>query len=157
MGEGVHNPAAIDTLALEATLAAVQADIDLLEIDIDAIREVTDALPVLEETGSELTTTGGIQNLYINNNPAGVFRPVCVKIDFTAQTVTETVVLKTYYRILEGGLFILQDTMTYAGLVSPELINIDLEPNRYGVQVTIQKTAGTNRAYDWEVFYEVHP
>ena len=34
------------------------------------------------------------------------------------------------------------------------MIGIDLLPNRYGVKVTIQKTAGTNRAYDWEAIYE---
>jgi len=54
-----------------------------------------------------------------------------------------------------AGALILQDELTYAGLISPELINIDLEPNRFGVQVTIEKTAGTNRDYDWEVFYEI--
>ncbi|GAI66579.1 unnamed protein product, partial [marine sediment metagenome] len=57
-------------------------------------------------------------------------------------------------RIAVGGNLILQDTVTYTGVVSPELINIDLEPNRYGVQVTIEHTVGTNQAYDWEVFYE---
>jgi len=151
-GGNVHNPAAIDTLALEATLEDVGED-------VNAIREVTDAEPVLEETGSQLTTDGNVQTIYINNAPAGVFRPICVKIDFTNHTVTETVVLRTYYRISPdvGAALILQDEVTYVGVVSPELINIDLEPNRYGIEVTIEKTAGTNRAYDWEVFYEVHP
>ena len=159
-GEGVHNPAAIDTLALEASVQAIQVDIDLLEIDVDAIREVTDSEPILTETSGSITTTAGEQNVYVNIAPAGVFRPVCVKIDFTAQTATETVVLRTYYRIssVGGAALILQDTVTYVGIVSPPLINIDLEPNRYGVAITIQNTAiGTHRAYDWEVFYEEAP
>lgn len=150
-----HNP--YDDTLLMALLGVLQADVDEILIDTDAIREVTNAEAVLEETGGALTTDGNVQNLYINEAPAGMFRPVCVKIDFTNHTATETVVVKTHYRIVPGGVHIEQDTVTYAGVVSPELINIDLEPNRFGIKVTIQKTAGTNRAYDWEVFYEAHP
>ena len=154
----IHNP--YDDTALLILIALLQVDVDEILEDTEAIREVTDAEPVLEETGGSVTTTGAEQTIYINNAPAGVFRPVCIKIDFTAQTATETVVLRTYYRIspVGGSNLILQDTVTYAGVVSPDLINIDLEPNRYGVWVTIQNTAvGVHRAYDWEVFYEVHP
>jgi len=149
----VHNPA--DLIDLEAAVDAIQADIDLLQIDADAIRAVTDAEAILEETGGTLTTDGNVQNLYINNLPAGVFRPICVKVDFTAHTAGETIVLRTYYRITPGGGLIQQDELTYAGLVSPELVNIDLEPNRYGIAVTIEKTVGTNRAYPWAAYYEV--
>ncbi|KKL81771.1 hypothetical protein LCGC14_1991430 [marine sediment metagenome] len=150
-GEGVHNPAAIDTLALEASLQAVQ-------VDVDAIREVTDAEAILTETSGSITTTAAEQNVYAAVAPAGIFRPVCFKIDMSNQTATETVVLRTYYQITPGGALVLQDTVTYAGVVSPELINIDLEPNRYGVAVTLQNTAiGTHRAYDWEIFYAEAP
>ncbi len=150
-GEGIHNPAAIDTLALEASLQAVQ-------VDVDAIREVTDSEAILTETAGQITTTAAEQNVYVAIAPAGIFRPVCLKIDFTNQTAAETVVLRTYYQINPTGALVLQDTVTYVGVVSPELINIDLEPNRYGVAVTIQNTAiGTHRAYDWEVFYEEAP
>lgn len=132
MGEGVSNPA-----------------------DVTDIQAVTDVLPILTQAGGTVTTDGTEQNVYINNAPASLFRPISVKIDFTNHTAGETVVLKTYYRITNGGDMIEQDEVTYAGLVSPELINIDLEPNRFGVQVTIEKTGGTNRAYLWEAFYEV--
>ena len=154
-GEGVHNP--LDETQILADIAVVDAIVDEILEDTDAIREVTDAEPVLEEISGQLTTDGNVQNLYIAEAPAGIFRPVCIKIDFTNHTATETVVIKTHYRIATGGVHREQDSVTYAGLVSPELINIDLEPNRYGVKVTIQKTAGTNRAYDWEVFRGVAP
>ena len=152
----IHNP--YDDTELLAILAIIDAIVDEIYEDTDAIREVTDAEPVLTETSGSITTTGAEQNVYINNAPAGVFRPVCLKIDYTAQTATETTVLRTYYRIAPGGAFVLQDTVTYAGVVSPELINIDFEPNRYGIWSTIQNTAvGVHRAYDWEVFYEEAP
>jgi len=153
-GEGVNNVADIDTLALEATVAAMQITINALQADVTTLLAQTDALGVLTETGGTLTTDGNVQNLYINNAPSGVYKPICVKLDFTNHTAGETVEINVYYRIKAGGNMILQDTDTYAGLVSPELINIDLEPNRFGVQITIQKTVGTNRAYDWEVCYE---
>ncbi|KKM05732.1 hypothetical protein LCGC14_1751130 [marine sediment metagenome] len=137
--------------AVDTEVAAILAAVDT---EIADIKTVTDAIPTLTETGDTLTADGTEQDVYINNAPSGLFRPICVKIDFTAHTGTETVTLKVYYRIKSGGNMILQDEVEYAGLVSPELINIELEPNRYGVQVTLQKTAGANRDYDWEVFYE---
>lgn len=150
----IHNP--YDDTALLVLLAIIDTIVDEIYEDTNAIREVTDAEAILEETGGTLTTDGNEQTIYTNNAPAGVFRPVCLKVDFTAQTATETTVLRTYYRIVGAAAYILQDSVTYAGVLDPDLINIDLEPNRYGIQVTIEKTAGTNRAYPWEVFYEVH-
>ena len=59
-GDGLNNPAAIDTLALEATLEDVGED-------VTAIREVTDVEPVLEETGGTITTDATEQTIYINS------------------------------------------------------------------------------------------
>ena len=158
--EGVRNPA--DLSAVEADIAEIAVDIAALVVDVTAlqadvtdIKAVTDGLPTLSETGGTVTTDGTEQNVYINNTPLGVFRPVCVKVNFTNHTATETIVLRTYYRIRAAGAMVLQDTVTYVGLVDPELINIDLEPNRFGVQVTIEKTAGANRDYDWEAFWKL--
>lgn len=151
----VHNP--YDDTNLLALIAIIDALCDSILEDTSAIREVTDSEAILTEIGGQLTTDGNVQNLYIAEAPAGIFRPVCIKIDFTNHTATETVVVKTHYRIVPGGVHREQDSVIYAGVVSPELINIDLEPNRYGIKITIQKTVGTNRAYDWEVFYSEAP
>ena len=78
-----------------------------------------------------------------------------LNIDFTNQTATETVVLREYYRIKSGGAYVLQDEATFIGVQDPELIHITLKDNRFGVKVTIEKIAGTNRAYDYEVVYEI--
>ena len=152
----IHNP--YDDTALLALIAIIDGIVDEILEDTNAIREVTDSEAILTETSGSITTDGTEQNVYINLAPAGIHRPICFKIDMTNQTAAETVVLRTYYQIAPGGALVLQDTVTYAGVVSPELINIDLEPNRYGIAVTIQNTAiGTHRAYDWEVFYEEAP
>lgn len=151
--EGVRNPA--DLTEIEADIAALVVNVTALQADVTDIKAVTDALPTLSETGGTVTTDGTEQNVYINATPLGVFNPVCVKVDFTDHTATETIVIRTYYRIVAAGAMILQDTQTLIGLVDPELISIDLEANRFGVQVTIEKTAGTNRDYDWEAFWKL--
>jgi len=157
---------AIDTLEdhllialgdMSVTIDAILVDTTAIEIAVNAIKAQTDGLPVLTETGGTITTDGNVQDLYINNAPGGIFRPICVKIDFTNHTAGETVVITTNYRIKAAGGLTLQDTVTYAGVPASPLININLEPNRFGIRVTIQKTAGANRDYDWEVFYEVVP
>jgi len=155
-GEGVYNP--YDDAYLLSLIVIIDALCDAILEDTDAIREVTDSEAILTETSGSITTTAAEQNVYINLAPAGIHRPICFKIDMTNQTVTETVVLRTYYQINPTGALVLQDTVTYVGVTSPELINVDLEPNRYGIAVTLQNTAiGTHRTYDWEVFYEEAP
>lgn len=144
-----------DVAAVQDTVNDIETDVAAVDTVVDAIKVTTDALFTLTETGGTLTTDGNEQNLYVNNAPAGVFRPVGLKVDFTNHTVAETVVLKTYYRIKTGGTLRLQDEATFTGVQDPVLINIDLEPNRFGLKVTIERTGGGNKAYDWEVFYEV--
>ncbi len=159
-GEGVHN--VYDDTALLAILVIIDALIDGLIIDVavlqaavDAIATLVEAEAILEETGGELTTDGTEQNVYINNAPAGVYEPRRLIIDFANQTVTETVRILVYYRIAPLGPWVIDDRETIVGVPVNAGISIDLKPTRYGVRVTMEKTAGTNRAYDWQVFYEV--
>ena len=122
---------------------------------IDNIFDIVNAILTLTETGGTLTTDGTEQTVYINNAPAGIFDPKMIQIDFTNHTATETVVIREYYRIKSGGGLIKKDERTFAGVQDPLLKNVTLEPNRFGVQVTIEKTAGTNRAYDFEAVYKI--
>ena len=135
---------------------AILALLTTAAANIVTILAIVLGLPTLSETGGTVTTDGTEQNVYINANPLGVYNPICVTINCTAQTAGETIVVRLYYDNAPGGAgLILADELTYVGLISPEMLVIDLEPNRFGVQVTIEKTAGTNRDYDWEVFYEI--
>ena len=145
--------AGFDTAALEATLAVV-------DTVVDAIKVKTDGIGILTETGGTLTTDGNVQNLYINNAPSGVYKPLCLKVDFTAHTAGETVEIIEYYRIKSGGDWIqktLAADVEHAGVEDPLLFKLELDPTRYGIKVTIQKTGGANRAYDWEIIYEAVP
>ncbi len=181
-GDGVRNPSdltpVIDGLGdigdelddiddqlddIEAALVIIDNEIEVIDGVVDAvlvhttlIEAVTSALPTLAETGGTITTDGTEQSVYINAVPLGVFNPICVKINCTAHTAGETIVIREYYDIAPGGAgLLLADTLIFAGAILPPILTIDLDPNRYGVRVTIEKTAGANRAYPWEVFYEI--
>jgi len=166
-GEGVHNPASmVEVLAaievnrvllavVQATTADTNADLEVVDVNVDAIKAKTDAMAVLENAGGTITTDGLEQSVFLITTPAGVFKAINVEIDFTNQTAAETVTIRTYYRMLAGGLPILQDTLVFAGVVSPEKVTIALDPNRFGVEVTMQSDADDGLTYDWEAFYEV--
>lgn len=151
-GEGLHNPAAIDTLALEDSLQAVQ-------VDVDAIREVTDSEPILTEFNNEFTTDGTEQTVVTEESPAGILEPRCFKLDMTNHTAGETIVVREYYRISDGGGMLLESVTTQAGVLpsSRMILPVTLTPNRFGFRVTVEKTAGANRDYDYELFYEEAP
>ena len=159
-GEGIHNPIdGTDILANIATLQAavddLDADVVLLQADVDAIEIIVEAEAILEEVGGELTTDGTAQTIYINNAPAGVYKPISAIIDFANQTATETILILVRYRIASAGPWVIDDRETIVGVPVNAGISINLKPTRYGIWITMEKTAGTNRAYDWTVFYEV--
>ncbi len=153
MSDGVHNP--YDDTDLVASIVVIDNEIEALQEDVDAIESLVAAEAVLEETGGTITSDGTEQNVYINNAPGGVYEPRWFNLNFTNQTATETLVIRTYYRTAVGGGWIRDDNATFIGVPTNLLVTVALKPDRYGCRVTIEKTAGTNRAYVWEVFYEV--
>lgn len=154
-GDGVRNT--YSDIALVALIVALQANVTNILALVTIIEATTSALPTLAETGGTVTTDGTEQNVYINAVPLGVFNPICVKIDCTNQTAGETIVIKQYGQTNPTLVpdLILEDELTFAGLISPEQILIDLPPNRYGVSVTMERTVGVARDYRWEAFYEI--
>ena len=147
---------AYDDAALVLLIVALQAGVTNILALVTIIEAVTSALPTLAETGGTVTTDGTEQNVYINANPLGEFNPICVTINCTNQTAGETIVIREYLDNAPGGAgLILVDEVTYVGLISPEMLIIDLNPNRYGVAVTIERTGGVARAYPWNAHYEI--
>ena len=121
--------------------------------------DMVNAILTLQETGGSVTTDGNEQNIYINNAPLGVFRPVVCYVDLDAMVGGDTTVFRIYYRIAPGGGLQLMDFQQYVGIDGGlasgiKLIAIDLTPARYGVQITIQRTVQGDRAYPWSVFVE---
>jgi len=162
--DGVVDDILLDTEDIQSTVndietdvATVDAAVAVVDIVVDAIKVTTDALPTLTETGGTVGASGVETDVYINNAPSGVFKPIALKIDFTNHTAAETVMITEYYRIKSGGGWLKEDYVVFEGLLAndQDSIVVDLNPNRYGVKVTIEKGAGTDRDYEWEVFYEV--
>jgi len=125
---------------------------------VNNIFDLATAIFTLTETGGTITTAVAPgadieRDVYINETPAGVYQPLKVQIDLTTLAAAEIVVIRTYYRIKTGGGLIKKEEVTFTGVQSEPLKNVELEPNRYGIQVTLQRTAGAQRLHDWCVFY----
>ena len=117
-----------------------------------AIFDMLNAILTLNETGGIVTTTGpgNEDNVYINDAPAGVFRPMVVTLDTSDLAGGETVTVRVRKRInAVGAQEIIGVPVIFAGVQAEPLKDIELQPNRFGVSVTIEGTAGV--VYDWEV------
>ena len=175
-GDGVRNPAdltpiidelddiddqlddIVDRLILiDADLVIIDNEVGQIHTVVDAIRAITDAMPILTETGGTLTTTGAVQTLYINNAPDGVYKPLSLNIDLSNHGAANTIQFRVLYRNVAGGALVQRDILPLVGALVSDSINIDLEPNRFGIQVTAQLTAGANYDLTWEVFYKATP
>jgi len=159
-GEGVHNPyddaeLLVDIAAIQAALVIIDDEIEDLQEDVTDIMAVTDALPTLATVSGTTTTTilNTEYDMYIIDAPLGVFKPIVVVVNFLNQTATETVIVREYRRDVAAGVWTEYDEITYIGIHNA--IKIQLDPNRLGIRTTIQRTAGTARAYPWSAFYEI--
>lgn len=120
---------------------------------LDIFNEVN-AILELTETGGSVTTDGTEQDLYRINVPAAVFKPLMLDLDCTNMQAGDMIEIRTYYRKVTGGNLIKQDDMVFSGVQDPASKVIELHPNRYGVQVTITRLLGTDRAYQFSTHYE---
>lgn len=126
----------------------------------DQIEAQTSAILALSSTGGTLTADGTEQNLYYDNEPLGVFRPICLVLDLDAMQGGDTIEIKVYHRLSDAGalkqLSYTQYTGADGGLANGNTAAaISLTPNRHGYRITLNQTAGTNRDYPWELFLEV--
>lgn len=119
---------------------------------VEQIFEIVSSMLRLTETGGTITTDGTVQDIWISETPMGVFFPRKFQIDLTNMAVADSIRLSLNYRINPTGAKKKKDDQVYTGVQDPLLINIELEPNRYGIQITIERLAGADQSYDWCVF-----
>lgn len=117
--------------------------------------DLANALLKLNETGGDLTATALEQTVYINDTPLGVYDPRKVKINCKNMAWGDVVIIRWYERIESGGDLELKDELEFRDVQTSRIKNIELEPNRFGVRVTLQQTAGPFKDFRWEVLYEV--
>jgi len=131
---------------------------EILDIyqETNQIFNLVNAMLTLTETGGTVVATGLLteDDVYINNAPVGAFKPVLVKINMSDLAGGEVATVRTRYRIEAGGALELSEPpVIFAGVQAEPLKDVDLKPNRFGVQVTIEATAAV--VFPWEVFSEV--
>jgi len=122
---------------------------------IAAIFALVNAMLVLTETGGTVTATGILteDNVYINNAPAGVFKPILVTINMSDLAGGETATVRVRNRIEAAGALELKGApVIFNGVQAEPLKDIELTPNRFGCSITIEATAGV--VFPWEVHYE---
>jgi len=122
--------------------------------------DLVNSLLTLQETGGTITTDGNEQNLYIVDNPyAGSMKPQVCYVDLDLMVGGDTVVFNTYYRLALAGGWELQDVATYIGADGGlaggrTIIAVDMLPCRFGIRLTIQRTAGGDHAFVYSVLEE---
>jgi len=121
---------------------------------LQQIFDLIDQLFNLGRVGDVTTTDGTNQTVFIVDNPDFPFTLTKFIIDGTNNAAGDTVEIKVYYRITEGGNYILESTTSMIGDISPDLVVVELQPNTFGVKISLEKTAGVNRAYNWECYFE---
>lgn len=151
------DPAFIETPVAAATFVIVSHPLGALRTGskgLEQVYDLVDQILKMFRVSESLTADGSEQTLYLNGAPSKIISPRKLHIDMTNMAAGDTVVLKEYYRVKSGGNYILKDTRTYTGDQSPDLLDMDLAPTRYGVKITLQQTSGTNRVFDWECFFD---
>ena len=130
-----------------------------LSVAVQDVFDEVNSILTLRETGNTVTADGTEQIMYINNAPFGEFRPIALFLDLNNMLLGDATEVRVYYRLFTGAALQLQDYAVFTGLNGGlpngrEVAIVELGPNRYGLQVTLQQTAGTNRTYRWKVHVE---
>ena len=120
--------------------------------DLAAIKTQVDAVLDMERDGGTVTVTDTETVIKEDATPGKVKEGVVVKIDMSAVAAGDTFVVREYYKVKSGGGYILTDSNTYSDAQTIPLKIIELTPYRYGMKVTAQRTAGSNRDMDWESY-----
>lgn len=130
----------------------------------EAIHYIADALDAqltLTETSGTLLATNAQQNVAVNAAPVALFKPLTVKINLDNMVATDTIVIRVFDQIINGGAPEQVDLQTYTGvdgglLDGNKVIYVSLKENRWGFKVTLQQTAETTgyKNFDWEYIDE---
>jgi len=89
-----------------------------------------------EQTVVELTSLGHLEGY----------------IDLSNMAPGDITVVKVYIKIKSGGSYRQYDSSTYSDAQTNSALHISSLPASYGLKITLQQTAGVNRAYDYKFF-----
>ena len=123
----------------------------------DLTNEWAATLDLARSPQSGSTTTDGTeQDLYNTDDDPFAFYFGIGNVDLSLMQAGDTVVFKVYIKNVSGGAFfkISNDAAnTYTGAqTDPAGIEFGPRYNQFGIQITIQRTGGGDRAYPAEFF-----
>jgi hypothetical protein len=73
-------------------------------------------------------------------------------IDLTPMASGDTIVVRQYMKIAATGGYVKYAEETYSGAQTLPLLYITTKSGRYGIKITAQQTAGTNRTLQYQFF-----
>ena len=73
-------------------------------------------------------------------------------VDLTSMASGDTIVIRQYMKITSTGTYIKYAEETYSGAQDLPLLYVVTKPGRYGIKITAQQTAGTNRTLTYQFF-----
>jgi hypothetical protein len=73
-------------------------------------------------------------------------------IDLSPMASGDTIVIRQYMKITATGDYVKYAEETYSGAQTLPLLYIVTKPGRYGIKITAQQTAGTNRTLTYQFF-----
>lgn len=105
-------------------------------------------MPTIEASGTQ-TTTGGEDTLFTSTLP----RAFLLTIDLAAMQAGDTVSVRGYVKATIGGTLRQFFAQTFSGVQAvPNIGQVTIAvPSPYQCSFRIQRTAGTDRAYPWNV------
>ena len=101
----------------------------------------------------QILADGTEQVVYERNTDTYPFVFLGGSIDISNLAAGDTVIIRKYIRNTAGGTLRTSERGMYTGVQEETMLRIQDETSQYGVRVTLQQTAGVNRAYICE-FYE---
>lgn len=131
--------AAVSSRAAAAEYTAARA------AKMDSIQQfIQEASGTLSATGAEDT----VKQIDDTVNQLHCF------IDLTLMQAGDTVVVRQYMKVKSGGTFVKYAEETYSDAQTLPMLYVVTKPANYGIKITLEQTAGTNRDYDWETFQQ---
>jgi hypothetical protein len=85
----------------------------------------------------------------VNGNPQRFLEGY---IDLTPMASGDTIVVRQYMKIASAGAYVKYAEETYSGAQTLPLLYIVSKSGRYGIKITAQQTAGTNRTLTYQFF-----
>lgn len=91
--------------------------------------------------------------------PGTTAKPLIAKLDMDSMQAGDTTILRVYYRFSNGGSWVQDDYVSFAGadaglLNSNKIVSNRFDANPFGVRLTLAMSAGVARSYNWFAVYD---